>query len=343
MFSFIDLIVGLSVSAYLRMSSRQLDPAIVEALNLENADARIANHGGSGFSSTFKVTATVDGEERLYFVKTGQGKDAKIMFTGEHASLNAINSVVPSLCPISYAHGPLSRSGGHFLATDFLNLRSSSSAPSSGLSLATKLATLHSTPAPIPDGYTAPQFGFPVPTCCGSTEQENTYTSSWADFYANHRLRTILRASEKSNGSDPELRKLIEQTADRVVPRLLGDDHLNGGRGVTPVIVHGDLWSGNHGRGSIGKGGVEEVVFDASSCYAHSEFDLGIMKMFGGFGSSFYKEYHKQKPKDEPVEEYEDRVELYHLYHCLNHHAMFGGGYRSSAVGIMKSLIRKFG
>jgi protein-ribulosamine 3-kinase len=152
-------------------------------------------------------------------------------------------------------------------------------------------------------------------TCCGSTEQPNEWSPSWPDFFANQRLRAINNACTKSNGSDPELTKLVEHTASVVVPRLLGDSHLrtHNGTPVVPVVVHGDLWSGNHGRGSIGTGGVEEVVFDPSSCYAHSEYDLGIMKMFGGFGGSFLKEYHKLKPKDEPVEEYDDRVDLYQL------------------------------
>jgi fructosamine-3-kinase len=35
----------------------------------------------------------------------------------------------------------------------------------------------------------------------------------------------------------------------------------------------------------------EELVYDSSSCYAHSEFELGIMKMFGGFGAGFLEEY----------------------------------------------------
>lgn len=67
------------------------------------------------------------------------------------------------------------------------------------------------------------------------------------------------------------------------------------------------------GRGSIGDGPVEEVVFDSSAAWAHSEFEFGIMGMFGGFGASFNKEYWKYKPKDEPVEEWEDRVQLYEL------------------------------
>ena len=264
---------------------------------------------------------------------------------GEHESLKAIHEVVPSLCPQSYGHGHFtSQPSTSFLVTDFLDLMSRSARKSSALSLAAKLAKLHTTPAPIPDGYDRPMFGFPVTTCCGDTPQDNNFKSSWADFYANNRLHFILRRAEKSQNVDKELRTLVDATASKVVPRLLGDAHLNNGKGITPVVVHGDLWSGNAGVGTIGsKGGdPEDVIYDSSACYAHSEFDLGIMKMFGGFGGSFLKEYHELCPKTEPVDEYDDRVKLYELYHHLNHYAMFGGSYRSGAVGIMKSLVHKY-
>ena len=39
-----------------------------------------------------------------------------------------------------------------------------------------------------------------------------------------------------------------------------------------------------------GKGDVEEVVFDAGSCYAYSEYELGIMRIFGGFSAGFFNE-----------------------------------------------------
>lgn len=150
-------------------------------------------------------------------------------------------------------------------------------------------------------------------TYCGSTEQPNDYSSSWAVFFANQRLRAILRSCEEQQGEDRQLSELVERTASVVVPRLLGDDHLNSGNGVMPVVIHGDLWSGNHGRGSIGKGPIEDVVYDPSSFYAHSEYELGIMRLFGGYGDEFFTEYHKLKPKDEPVEEYTDRIQLYEL------------------------------
>lgn len=289
------------------------------------------------------------------------------MFEGEHASLNAIHDAVPSLCPQSLAWGQLDK-GGYFLATEFLDLSAgrggsghgSREGGGSGLSLAQKLAKLHSTPAPVPDGYDAPQFGFPVPTCCGDTPQNNTYTPSWAEFFAQQRLLAILQRGEKNNGSDPELRRVVEKTVDQVVPRLLADGHLGGKDGVKPVVVHGDLWSGNKGKGRfVGRGkdqggsdqgsdagvgsAVEDVVFDPSACYAHSEYDLGIMNMFGGFSSSFFKEYHSMLPKTEPESEYQDRVALYESYHHLNHWAIFGGGYKSGALGILKGLLRKYG
>ncbi|KAL8719108.1 MAG: hypothetical protein Q9225_003843 [Loekoesia sp. 1 TL-2023] len=296
----------------------KLDPSVIRALSLDPAVTTVAAHGSSGFNATAKISSTLkDGTQEYYFMKTAPGKDAEIMFRGEHASLNAIHGAVPSLCPASLATG-VSDDGTAFLVTDFLDMSSRSSSgsleESSGMSLAGKLAKLHTTPAPIPRGRSKSSFGFPEMTCCGDTAQPNEYRESWADFYSQNRLLAILDKCEQNNGRDAELRSLVDKTVKEVVPRLIGDDHLNDGKGVTPVVVHGDLWSGNKGKGRIGgKGAVEDVVFDPSAVYGHSEYELGIMNMFGGFGKSFFDEYHEICPKTPPVEEYHDRVKLYEL------------------------------
>ena len=329
----------------------KVDPAIVSLLKLNPAQTSVSSAGGVGMSSasTSKiVTKLDDGSTMQYFMKTGKGKEAEIMFEGEHASLSAIHNAEPTLCPKSFGYGKLEEAKGQsFLVTDFLELSGRSSGRASsgaGMSLAQKMARLHTTPAPVPEGCDKPHFGFPVTTCCGDTAQDNSFTSSWADFYANRRLRFITNQSKKLNGADKQLESLVEQVCTKAIPRLIGDSYLNNGKGVTPVVVHGDLWSGNASRGKLpGMTESEDIVFDPSACYAHSEFELGIMKMFGGFGGSFLKEYHKLVPKTEPGDEYEDRVELYELYHHLNHHALFGGAYRSGAVNIMKNLIAKYG
>jgi protein-ribulosamine 3-kinase len=331
--------------------SPSVDPAILRALSLDSSTAKIASHGGSGFASTFRISTTTTTPPKSFFVKTSRGSDAAVMFEGEHASLNAIHFALPSLCPQSFGWGKMEQGNSYFLMTEFLDLggrrSSKSGAGGRGMSLAQKLAKLHTTPAPIPEGYDSPQFGFPVTTCCGDTPQPNTFTSSWPDFFAQNRLLFILKRGESRNGADPEIRRLVENSASTVVPRLLGPGHLGGSKGITPVVVHGDLWSGNHSTGTFlgrdDQSGVEDVVYDPSACYAHSEYELGIMRMFGGFGSGFMEDYHKLVPKTEPVEEYEDRVKLYEVYHHLNHWAIFGGGYRGGAVSILKGLVKRYG
>lgn len=258
------------------------------------------------------------------------------MFQGEFASLNAIADAVSGFCPRALGWGSLDENKGYFLVTEYLDLSGrssrSSTTKSSKTSLAHRLGKLHSTPAPSSSSSSstpAKKYGFPVPTYCGNTRQPNKFHDSWAEFYANERLLMILKESERKNGPDAGLRDLVTKTADVVVPRLLADDHLGydrhgQGEGIYPVVVHGDLWSGNASQGRIvgsspsssssnendGEGG---VVYDPSACYAHNEYELGIMHMFGGFGKAFFEEYHSIVPRTEPVEEYEDRVKLYEL------------------------------
>jgi fructosamine-3-kinase len=314
-------------------------PSILRALSLpldvNPSKATLSTSGlGSGFSNTGRLTVSVrkaqpnnglyekkdEEEDKQYFLKTSP--DGEEMFQGEFASLNAIADVVPGFCPRAFGWGALDENKGYFLVTEFLDLsgRSRSSATISKSSFAQRLGKLHSTPAPSSPGK---KYGFPVPTYCGNTRQPNEFHDSWAEFYANERLLMILKESERKNGPDEGLRDLVTKTAETVVPRLLADDHLGydqygQGEGIYPVVVHGDLWSGNASQGRIVKSSADEeeeggVVYDPSACYAHNEYELGIMHMFGGFGRAFFDEYHSIVPKTEPMEEYGDRVKLYEL------------------------------
>jgi fructosamine-3-kinase len=145
----------------------------------------------------------------------------------------------------------------------------------------------------------------------------------------------ILGRNERENGRHGELRNTVERVVREVVPRLLGDEHLGGKKGIVPVVVHGDLWSGNTRRGRFtGREGIEgeveeEVIFDPSAFYAHNEYDFGIMQMFSGVSKKFYDEYFEIVPKTEPVEEFEDRVALYEVsltLPCASFEALLVGG-----------------
>lgn len=118
---------------------------------------------------------------------------------------------------------------------------------------------------------------------------------------------------DEHQAPDAKLRAGVEVVTRDAVPRLLGNGHLGGRRGIVPVLVHGDLWTGNRVRGTIAGRvtGVEEVDFDPSTCWARSEYELGIMRMLGGFSAGFFHDHHRLVPKTEPVGEYEDRIKLY--------------------------------
>jgi protein-ribulosamine 3-kinase len=86
------------------------DSAILKALKLDAGSTTIASHGGSGFSSTAKLTSKVretseDGEEveveKIFFVKLGKGKESEIMFAGESLSV--------SMYPVTYLCSGISR------------------------------------------------------------------------------------------------------------------------------------------------------------------------------------------------------------------------------------------
>jgi protein-ribulosamine 3-kinase len=64
----------------------KLDPAVAEILSLDPSQASISSAGGGGCSSasTDKITAkTKDGAERHFFMKSGSGSDAEVMFKGK--------------------------------------------------------------------------------------------------------------------------------------------------------------------------------------------------------------------------------------------------------------------
>lgn len=78
----------------------KLDPAILEALFLDAANTTLATHGSSGFASTAKIAGMVDGKEKLFFVKTGKGRESEVMFAGTSISSPSTRPPIPnSLSP----------------------------------------------------------------------------------------------------------------------------------------------------------------------------------------------------------------------------------------------------
>ena len=98
-------------------------------------------------------------------------------------------------------------------------------------------------------------------------------------------------------------------------------------------LLHGDLWGGNWGATTDGT----PVIFDPAVYYGDRETDLAMTRLFGGFGSTFYDAYAQAWPL---ASGWERRVELYNLYHLLNHFNLFGAGYLPGVQSALQKLLR---
>ncbi|NWX31409.1 KT3K kinase, partial [Notiomystis cincta] len=168
------------------------------------------------------------------------------------------------------------------------------------------------------------RFGFHTVTCCGYLPQVNNWHSDWVSFFARQRIQPQMDLIERSSG-DREARELWAQLQLKIPSFFCGVE-------IIPSLLHGDLWGGNVAEDDSGP-----IIFDPASFYGHSEYDLAIGGMFGGFSSSFYSAYHSKIPR---AAGFEKRLKLYQLFHYMNHWNHFGSGYRGSSINIMRNLVK---
>jgi fructosamine-3-kinase len=171
------------------------------------------------------------------------------------------------------------------------------------------------------------RFGWHRDNMIGTTPQLNDQDDDWLRFFRDRRLLIQLQLAE-SNGFGGEL---LQEGA-RLAKNF---ERIFGGYKPEPSLLHGDLWSGNWSTVDA-----VPVIFDPAVHYGDRESDLAMTRLFGGFGSEFYRAYQEAWPL---AEGHEKRVALYQLYHVLNHLNMFGGSYLTRALGLIRELRRGTG
>ena len=171
------------------------------------------------------------------------------------------------------------------------------------------------------DGYIS-KFGFHTTTCCGFLPLNNEWCQDWVQFYTVQRIQDQLNQIQRNYN---ERLDTLWCELQRNIPMMFPQDLR-----ITPALLHGDLWAGNAGCADD-----QPCVFDCASFYGHSEFDLAIAQMFGGFSDKFFRTYHELVPK---TAGFEKRLKFYKLFHYLNHWNHFGSGYRGQSLSIMRDL-----
>ena len=190
--------------------------------------------------------------------------------------------------------------------------------------LGADLARLHRSSAPLNQGR---GYGLDADNFIGSGPQANGWLPDWSAFFAERRLAPQLERLRRQGAGLEGGAALLER-----VPAWLS------GHGAEPVLVHGDLWSGN--AALLAGGGA--AIFDPAAHWADREVDLAMARLFGGFPEAFFAGYHQAWPLPPGAE---GRVALYNLYHLLNHANLFdggpGGSYGRQAQAVIDRLLRE--
>ncbi|MGH1462982.1 MAG: fructosamine kinase family protein [Neptuniibacter sp.] len=180
--------------------------------------------------------------------------------------------------------------------------------------LGQKLASMHN--------QTMDFFGFEIDTFCGATQQPNSQKVDGYQFYGEQRFLYLgTRCYEKNYIAKKELAG-IESITTRLIELVPAQ---------TPALLHGDLWRGNVHCDASGT----PVLIDPAVYCGWAEADLAMTKLFGGFSAKFYAAYQEIHPL---TPGWEQRMDLYNLWHLLNHLLLFGESYFHD----VKQVIHKY-
>jgi fructosamine-3-kinase len=259
-------------------------------------------HGGDT-ATAYRVSFS-DGN--VAFVKTHRSPPSGF-FTTEAASLTWLREPRAAAVPAVLAVSDGGDGAPAYLALEWVD--EGRPGPDTDGALGPVLAALHRAGAPC--------FGRSDGRTTGSLALPNDPSPSWTEFYASRRLLPLARIATERRSLPPSTIAALERVADRLAAV--------GGPPEAPARLHGDLWAGNrlvdgHGR---------NWLVDPAAHGGHREFDLAMMRLFGGFGPSCFAAYEEAAPL---TDGWRDRIALHQIAPLVVHAIKFGGGYVSAAT-----------
>jgi len=185
-----------------------------------------------------------------------------------------------------------------------------------------ELAATHRAGSP---GYGAAWHGY-----IGTLSQPNAGGPSWAEWFAEQRLRPHLRAAADRGALTATDVRLVDQVLARIGDVAPPEE--------PPSRLHGDLWRGNVLWGDEGRA----WLVDPSAHGGHRETDLANLALFGGlpFLDHVLGAYQDVWPL---AEGWRERRPLHQLHLLLVHAALFGGAYRDAVTGAAGSVLTALG
>ena len=169
-----------------------------------------------------------------------------------------------------------------------------------------------------------PTFGRTDHRTTGSRALPNDPCDTWVEFFRDRRLVPLRRLAADGRA----LRDRTLAKMDSVIDRLAEF----GGPPEPPARLHGDLWSGNRVVDRAGR----SWLIDPAAHGGHREFDLAMMRLFGGFGEEAFAAYDREFPL---ADGWQRRVPLHQLAPLTVHAIKFGGGYAGATERALDTVL----
>ena len=298
--------------------------ALVSLFGTSVKIARTDRVSGGDINKAYALTLTTG--DRIFM--KANAKENAAFFTAEAACLSAIAETgtigTPHLLCTGTDDGE--EVGYSFLLMDFIE--SGKKRADHFETFARELAAMHDSDTKSfliqadseTDGKN--RFGFFQDNFIGARPQDNTPTADWISFFRDRRLIPQFKAADRyfSDSDRRQNTKLLDN-----LEKFLTEPE-------KPSLLHGDLWGGNVLADKDGKA----ILIDPAAYVGHAEADLAMTELFGGFPPSFYAAY-KEAYKMQAG--YEERRDLYNLYHLLNHLNMFGASYLNPVQSIVAEYV----
>jgi fructosamine-3-kinase len=168
------------------------------------------------------------------------------------------------------------------------------------------------------------RFGRADHRSTGSLELPNDPCDTWVEFYGQRRLAVLLRLAHDREALPASAIAKLQFTIER-----LGE---LGGPPEPPARLHGDLWAGNRLVDREGR----SWLIDPACHGGHREYDLAMMRLFGGFGRECFDEYTAEWPL---ADGWERRMSLHQLSPLVVHAVKFGGRYVAAAERALDAVL----
>ncbi|MCL9783298.1 fructosamine kinase family protein [Vibrio sp. S4M6] len=283
--------------------SQQLSEKLMFSFNISEK----TKLSGGDISESYMIS---DGQDR-YFVKVNT-RECHSIFEIEAENIKALRTTDTIYIPELVMTG--TTKSHSFIVLNYLSIKPLDD-PQNSYLFGQQLARLHS-------WGDQGEYGFDRDNYIGTTIQPNPWHRKWHRFFSEQRIGWQLQLLSEKGINLVDISELT-----RFISEVLSSHH------PKPSLLHGDLWSGNAGNSAFGP-----ICFDPACYWGDRECDIAMTELFKGFLPEFYQGYQSVLPLDSG---YQQRKDIYNLYHVLNHCNQFGGHYLAQAESLIDTIVSR--